>query len=103
MSTTTYDAFISYSHRTGGVLGPALRDALHDFGRPWHRLGSVRVFCDRSSISPNENLWGGIQTALQNSATFILLASTESARSRWVRRELEAWQAKTPRRPILIV
>jgi WD40 repeat protein len=102
-TATTYDAFISYSHRTGGSLGPALRDALHDFGRKWYRLRNMRVFCDRSSIAPNESLWGSIETALRNSATFILLASTESARSRWVRRELEAWQAQTPRRPVLIV
>jgi hypothetical protein len=74
-----YDAFISYSHRTGGQLGPALRDALHDFGRPWYRLRTMRVFCDRSSISPNESLWAAIEAALRSSATFILVASNESA------------------------
>jgi WD40 repeat protein len=98
-----YDAFISYSHRTGGQLGPALRDALHDFGRPWYRLRTMRVFCDRSSISPNESLWAAIEAALRSSATFILLASNESARSHWVQRELLTWQAQTPRRPVLIV
>jgi WD40 repeat protein len=100
---TAYDAFISYSHRASGRLGPALRDALHDFGRPWYRLRNMRVFCDKSSVTPNESLWGAIATALQVSATFILLASTVSARSPWVQREVRTWQAQRPRRPLVIV
>jgi len=102
-STVAYDAFISYSHRVGGRLGPALRDALHDFGKPWYRLRNMRVFCDRSSVTPNESLWEAIATALQGSATFVLLASTAGARSPWVQREVRTWQAQRPRRPLFIV
>lgn len=102
-STVAYDAFISYSHRAGGRLGPALRDALHDFGKPWYRLRNMRVFCDRSSVTPSESLWEAIATALQGSATFILLASTDGARSPWVQREVRTWQAQRPRRPLVVV
>jgi len=102
-STVAHDAFISYSHRVGGRLGPALRDALHDFGKRWYRLRNMRVFCDRSSVTPNESLWEAIASALQGSATFVLLASTAGGRSPWVQREVRTWQAQRPRRPLFIV
>lgn len=63
----------------------------------------MRVFCDRSSIALNESVWGAVETALRGSAIFILLASTSSAQSPWVQRELLTWQAQVPRRPLLIV
>jgi WD40 repeat protein len=102
-SAPKYDAFVSYSHRTGGELGPALRDALHDFGRSWYQMRALRVFCDRSSIAPSESLWVSLRAALLSSRVFILLASPESARSPWVGREVEAWTGIEPRRPMIIV
>ncbi|WP_196778101.1 TIR domain-containing protein [Lentzea aerocolonigenes] len=97
-----YDAFISYSHTLDGQIGPSLRDGLHRFARPWHRLRALRVFCDRRSMSANEGLWASIESALRRSRCFILLASPESAASEWVRREVAYWQGLEPRRPILI-
>ncbi len=39
----------------------------------------------------NPHLWRSIQDALDSSRFFILLASPESAQSRWVEREVEHW------------
>ena len=49
MSTTTYDAFISYSHRTGGVLGPALRDAFTTSAG--HGTGCVACACSATAAA----------------------------------------------------
>jgi len=105
-STSTpapYDAFISYSHAVDSRLGPALRDALHQFARPWHRLRALRVFCDQRSLSASPGLWSTIEAALAASRYFILLASPESAGSPWVQREMQQWQRTKPKRPFLIV
>ncbi|NUP77921.1 MAG: TIR domain-containing protein, partial [Nonomuraea sp.] len=98
-----YDGFISYSRAADGRLGPALRDALHQFARPWHRLRALRVFCDARSLSASPGLWTTIEAALDASRCFVLLASPDSARSVWVRREVERWRSLVPERPMLIV
>lgn len=97
-----YDAFISYNHAADGRLGPAVRDGLHMFARPWYRLRALRVFCDLRSISATDGLWPAVQEVLDGSRCLILLASPESARSVWVQREVARWQQVQPRRPILI-
>lgn len=97
-----YDAFISYNHAADGRLGPAVRDGLHMFARPWYRLRALRVFCDLRSISATDGLWPAVQEVLDGSRCLILLASPESARSVWVQREIARWQQVQPRRPILI-
>lgn len=101
-SFVKYDAFISYNHAADGRLSPAVRDALHRFARPWYRLRALRVFCDLRSVAATEGLWPSIERALDGSRRMVLLASPESARSVWVRREVEYWQRIEPKRPILI-
>jgi hypothetical protein len=49
------------------------------------------VFRDEASLSANPGLWSEIQAALAGSQFFILLASPEAARSRWVAREVHYW------------
>ncbi|WP_036970834.1 TIR domain-containing protein, partial [Promicromonospora kroppenstedtii] len=98
-----YDAFVSYSHDADGPVGPALRDALHLFARPWNRLRALRVFCDRRALDPADGLWSTIRRALDGSRFLILVASPGAAGSRWVGREVEQWRRVTPRRPVLIV
>ncbi|GIF23165.1 WD40 repeat protein [Actinoplanes tereljensis] len=100
--TVGYDVFISYSHSADGRLGPGLRDGLHQFARPWRRLRALRVFCDKQSLSANPAVWSTIATALDQSRTFVLLASPQAAQSPWVNREVERWLAMRPRRPLLI-
>jgi hypothetical protein len=101
-SEPTYNAFISYSHAVDGKLAPALQSALHGFARPWNRLRALRVFRDEASLSANPALWASIERALQASAFFILLASPEAARSRWVDREIAYWLRHKPKTNLLI-
>jgi WD40 repeat protein len=87
----TYNAFISYSHAADGKLAPALQRAFHRFARPLFKIRALRVFRDTASLSANPALWPAIEQALAGSDHFVLLASPEAARSRWVTREVEWW------------
>jgi hypothetical protein len=97
-----YAAFMSYSRAVDGKLAPALRSGLHQFAKPWYRLRALRVFRDDASLSANPGLWPSIQTALDRSEFFILLASPEAARSAWVARETEYWIVHKPLNKLLI-
>jgi WD40 repeat protein len=101
--TSAYDAFISYSHALDGRLAPALQSALHRFTKPWYRLRALRVFRDDASLSANPGLWPSIEQALASSRFFILLASPEAARSRWVAQEVAYWCRHKPLRNFLLV
>ena len=101
--STSYKAFISYSHAVNGRLAPALQLGLHQFAKPWYRLRAIRVFRDEASLSANPALWSSIRTALESSEFFILLASPEAAGSRWVAQEVNYWLGHKPLAHVLIV
>jgi WD40 repeat protein len=82
---------MSYSHALDGELAPALQSAVEQFGRVWYRRRAVRLFRDTTNLAATPHLWGSIEQALERSDWFILLASPESARSMWVRREVDWW------------
>jgi len=86
-----YKAFISYSHSCR-QLASALEVALQRFGNPWHELTSIPVFRDTTNLSATPELWPKIQEALNDSEYFLLLASEESARSKWVTKEIQYWR-----------
>lgn len=93
----TYDAFISYSHAADGKLAPALQNALQRFAKPWYRLRALHLFRDQTSLSATPGLWPAIEAALKGSRYFLLLASPEAAKSRWVQQEVEWWlEHKSP-------
>ncbi len=99
-----YKAFISYSHAADGRLAPALQSALHRFAKPWYRLRAMRVFRDKTNLAANPGLWSTIQAALDESEFFLLLASPESASSKWVRKEVDYWlQTKSPERFLIVL
>jgi WD40 repeat protein len=98
-----YDAFISYSHAVDGELAPALQGALHRLAKPWYALRALHVFRDEASLSANPALWGSIESALQDSRFFILLASPQAAGSKWVGREVEYWCQHKSASNLLIV
>ncbi len=102
-SELPYRAFLSYSHAVDGRLAPALQSALHRFAKPWYQLRAIRVFHDEASLSANPGLWSSIETALNGSEFFILLASPEAAASEWVDREVAWWVANKDRAKLLIV
>lgn len=102
--TRRYAAFISYNRAVDGRLAPLLRRALHAFAKPWYRLRAVRVFRDDASLSANDDLRASIERALDDSEYFILLASPEAARSRWVNQEIEYWlRTRTPDRLLIVL
>lgn len=98
-----YSAFLAGSDAGDGKLSRALQVALHRFAKPWYRLRATRVFHETTSLSASPGLWASIEMALRESAHLILLASPQSADSRWVHREVDYWlQTKSPN-TILIV
>jgi WD40 repeat protein len=99
-----FDAFISYSHAADGQLAPALQRAIERLARPWYRSRALRVFRDESALSANPHLWLSIQTALNESEWFVLLASPDAVASDWVTRELDQWLAtKSPDRILVVL
>jgi len=61
------------------------------------------VFHDNTGLSTNPHLWGSIESALNGSEWFVLLASPNAARSEWVAREVTTWLTNKPLDHILIV
>jgi WD40 repeat protein/tetratricopeptide (TPR) repeat protein len=99
-----YRAFISYSHAADARLAQAMRSALHRFAKPWYRLRAVRVFCDTTSLSANPGLWPAIEATLRESQWLLLVASPQSAESRWVQMEVDWWLAhRSPERMLVLL
>jgi WD40 repeat protein len=103
LAAVRYKAFVSYSHAADGELAPALETALRRFAKPWYRLRAIRVFCDKSGLSVTPDLWHSIEQALLQSEYFLLLASPQSARSKWVEQEIDCWIRNRPTSHLLIV
>ncbi len=91
MESLDYQAFVSYSHEPDGRLAGALQSSLQRFAAPWYRLRTMRIFLDKVSLSANPALWQSIEEALGQSHYLLLLASTASAQSHWVRQEVQWW------------
>ncbi|MEU8238166.1 TIR domain-containing protein [Actinoplanes missouriensis] len=99
-----FDGFISYSHAADGRLAPAVQRGLHRLARPWHRRRALWIFRDQTGLAVTPGLWSSIQTALDGSQFFVLLASPEAARSPWVNKEIEHWVAtKSPQRVLPVL
>jgi WD40 repeat protein len=103
MAGNGYAAFISYSHAVDGELAPELQGALHRFAKPWYRRRALHLFRDETSLSASPGLWSSIQAALAASQFFILLASPQAARSRWVSQEVSYWCSHKEISNLLIV
>jgi WD40 repeat protein len=99
----SYDAFFSYSHAADGRLAPALQSGLQRFAKPWYRPRALHVFRDETGLATNPHLWSSIQTALDESEWFVLLASREAASSPWVDREVRRWLTTKPHDHLLAV
>jgi MTH538 TIR-like domain (DUF1863) len=86
-----YDAFVSYSHAKDKPIAAALQSSIQTLGKPWYRLGALRVFRDDTSLSATPHLWPMIEQALGQSRYFLLLASPDAAASKWVDKEVSWW------------
>ena len=91
--SSSFDAFISYTHAVDGRLAPALERGLELMAKPWYRRRALRIFRDQTSLSASPELWGSIEHALGSARAFILLTSPEAAASRWVEQEVAWWRA----------
>ena len=97
-------AFISYSHAADGKLAPALQQGLEQLAKPWHRRRALAVFRDVTNLSASPQLWQSIEDELAQSDWFLLLASPESARSKWVTREVQWWlKHRDPNRLLILL
>src|SRR6476619_5569243 len=99
----TYDAFVSYSHAADDRLAPAIQAGLHRLAKPFYRRRALNVFRDKTGLAATPGLWPAIESALQRSRRFILLASPESARSEWVQKEVQWWLDNRSTDTLLIV
>jgi WD40 repeat protein len=97
-----YQAFLSYS-RADRRIALALHRALVRFAKPRFRRPLVSLFRDETGLAVTPALWGAIQAAMDDSEQFVLLASPESAASRWVRQEIEYWLASKGASTMLLV
>jgi WD40 repeat protein len=86
-----FDAFISYSHDVDRQIATALETELKQFAKPWFRLRAANIFRDETNLSASPHLWPDICRHLDESAHFILLASSHAAKSKWVHKELIYW------------
>jgi WD40 repeat protein/tetratricopeptide (TPR) repeat protein len=86
-----YKAFISYSHSADQKLAAALQTSLQQFAKPYYAMRAFTVFRDQTDLSADPSLWTKIEGALDSSEFFLLLASPESAKSYWVKREINHW------------
>jgi hypothetical protein len=97
-----YHAFISYSHLADSRLAPVLQRALERLGSPWWRRAPVKIFRDDASLPASTALWSAIEAGLVKSEYFVLLASTHSAASPWVDKEVGWWIRNRPHDRLLI-
>jgi len=99
----TFDVFISYSHAADGRLAPALQRGMQRLAKPWYQPRAMRVFRDESALEANPHLWSSIESALDDAAWLVLLASPDAVSSDWVNRELDHWLATKSSDRILVV
>jgi WD40 repeat protein len=92
----TYRAFMSYSRAADGALAPRVQSALHRLARPFFSPRALHVFRDQTNLAASPGLWSSIESALDRSEFFILMAAPESAASPWVRREVDHWLTRSP-------
>lgn len=91
MQQHSYDAFISYSHKADSELAKVLQVRLERWARPWFATRTAKLFRDQVSLTATPHLWTTIAESLDNSGYLILLASTDSAKSDWVPKEICYW------------
>lgn len=98
-----YGAFISYSHAGDREFVQEFQRGLERFAKPWNKIRSTRIFRDESDLTAAPGLWSVLEEALASSEWFILVASTESAASEWVNKEVLWWLEQREVDRVLIV
>ena len=73
-----------------------MQRGLQRLAKKWNSRRALRIFRDETGLSTNPHLWSAIETALDESDWFVLLASPDSASSEWVNKEVAHWVATKP-------
>src|SRR5215470_14739142 len=95
-----YDIFISFA------LGPAPRGTLSYASDLARRLRErdFTVFFSEDEAPPGEELDAALRSALHRSKTLVVIANRGTlGEPRWVRKEVEAFRARHPSRPIVAI
>src|SRR5215469_13924502 len=98
-----FKAFLSYSHAADGRLAPAVQTGLPRIARPWYRVRSMWIFRDKTGLSVTPSLWGTIEESLSASEYFLLMASPEAVKSKWVAQEVDWWLSKWGTKNLLVL
>lgn len=101
-----YDLFVAHSHRYDRRRLHYLRFGLqHLVAHPWRKEHPLRVFRLNEMPDPPDpyEVWPSICEGMDGSDWFVLLASPDSARSKWVGREIGRWLATKPLERLMIV
>ena len=86
-SVETFDTFISYNHHDE-AMASAIERAIERFATPFYKRRRISVFRDSTSMTVDPDLWQAITHPMDNARFVLLLASTHSATSKWVNREI---------------
>lgn len=88
----TYHAFISYSHRDKAYAS-IIHKSIESLGFPFYKnwQSNVNIFRDERKIPLTGSLTESIINGLKESEHLIVIASKNSADSRWVREEIVNW------------
>jgi len=106
-----YKAFLSYSHEDA-LLAAKLHHRLESYRLPRRLVGRETrrgpvpdrlwpIFRDREELSASVDLSEAVRAGLEQSAALVVLCSPAAARSLWVPKEIEAFRALHPDRPVL--
>lgn len=90
-----YHAFLSYS-RADEAIAADLQKSLSRLMRRPLRRSYLRIFRDRTSLTPGGDLGQLLRHALDKSDRLILLLSQASAESPWVNEEILHWMTRGP-------
>ena len=103
-----YNAFISYRHHPDDIRVAAQIHRLLEHYRIPRALrkqskGITRLFRDKEELPITSNLTEDITRALENSDFLIVICSTHTRESTWVRREIETFLKTHDRSRVLTV
>lgn len=88
--SSTYDAFLSYTHDDRPVA-TSVQKALHRIGRRVGQLRALRLFRDDTNLEASPDLWGKITAAMHDAKSMIVVLSPKAADSVWVDAEISYW------------
>lgn len=98
------DVFISYSHGDDSPIAAALEKGLKQFAAPFHKLKpALRVFRDQTDLSASPSLRDSIEVRLRKSRYLLLIASSRSAGSPWVKKEVTTFLSDHDNSRLMIV